>query len=72
MDLDAESSNMLLQVATEITNAYTKGINSNATQLLYDEITDHARNGVIAKDAVDHALKNSAVEAVQPIQNPGN
>jgi hypothetical protein len=72
MDLDAESSNMLLQVATEITNAYTKGINSNATQLLYDEITDHARNGVVAKDAVDHALKNAAVEAVQPTQNPGN
>jgi hypothetical protein len=71
-DLDAESSNTLLQVATEITNAYTKEINSNGTQLLYDEITDHARNGVVAKDAVDHALKNAAIEAVQPTQNPGN
>lgn len=71
-DLDAESSNMLLQVATEITNQYTKEINSNGTQLLYDDITDHARNGVIAKDAVDHALKNAPIEAVQPVQNPGN
>ena len=71
-DLDAESSKMLLQVATEITNEYTKQIDSNATQLLYDDITDHARNGVVAKDAVDHALKNAAVEAIQPIQNPGN
>ena len=71
-DLEAESSNMLLQVATEITNQYTKEINSNSTQLLYDDITDHARNGVVAKDAVDHALKNAAIEAVQPVQNPGN
>ena len=71
-DLDAESSKMLLQVATEITNEYTKQIDSHATQLLYDDITDHARNGVVAKDAVDHALKNAAVEVIQPIQNPGN
>jgi hypothetical protein len=62
-DLDAETSKMLLQIATEITNEYTKEINSNATQLLYDNITDHARNGVVAKDAVDHAIKNAPVEA---------
>jgi hypothetical protein len=70
-DLDAESSKALLEVATQITDEYTKEINSNSTQLLYDNITDHARNGVIAKDAVDHALKNSAVEAA-PAQNPAN
>jgi hypothetical protein len=71
-DLDAESSKMLLQVATNITNEYTKEINTNPTQLLYDTITDHARNGVAAKDAVDHALKNAAIEATQPTANPGN
>jgi hypothetical protein len=65
-DLDAESAKMLLQVATDITNEYNKELNSNPTQLLYDAMTDHARNGVIAKDAVDHALKNAAIESTQP------
>jgi len=71
-DLDAETNKMLLEVANEITNEYTKEINSTRTQLLYDDITDHARNGVVAKDAVDHALKNAAVEATQPATNLGN
>lgn len=62
-DLDSASSQKLLEIATEITNEYTKEINSSPTQLLYDNITDHSRNGVVAKDAVDHAIKNAAVEA---------
>ena len=62
-DLDAASSQKLLEIATEITNEYTKEINSNSTQLLYDDITDHSRNGVVAKDAVEHAIKNATVEA---------
>jgi hypothetical protein len=62
-DLDAASSQKLLEIATEITNAYTTQIDNNSTQLLYDNITDHSRNGVIAKDAVEHAIKNAAVEA---------
>ena len=69
-DLDAESSKILLQVATDITNEYNKELNSNPTQLLYDDITDHSRNGVIAKDAVDHALKNVAIESAQPASSP--
>jgi hypothetical protein len=71
-DLDSEASRMLVQVATDITNEYNKELNVNATQLLYDDITDHSRNGVTAKDAVDHALKNAAIEAAQPRSNPGN
>jgi hypothetical protein len=69
-DLDAESAKALLQVATDFTNEYNKELNTNPTQLLYDTITDHARNGVIAKDAVDHAIKNTAIEAVQPGTSP--
>ncbi len=71
-DLDAESSKILLQVATDITDEYNKELNSGPPQLLYDAITDHARNGVVAKDAVDHALKNTAIESTQPTTNPGN
>jgi hypothetical protein len=65
-DLDAESAKMLQLVATDITNEYNRQLDSNPTQLLYDNITDHSRNGVIAKDAVEHALKNAAIEAAQP------
>jgi hypothetical protein len=69
-DLDAESAKMLQQVASDITNEYNRQLNSNPTQLLYDNITDHSPNGVFAKDAVDHALKNAAIEATQPTSGP--
>jgi hypothetical protein len=62
-ELDVALNQKLLEVATEINDEYTKEINSNSTQLLYDDITDHSRNGVIPKDAVDHAIKNAPIEA---------
>jgi hypothetical protein len=71
-DLDAESAKMLQQVAADITDEYNEELNANPTQLLYDSITDHARNGVIARDAVDHAIKNAAIDSTQPPTNPGN
>lgn len=61
-DLDSASSQKLLEIATEITDEYTKEINSNSTQLLYDDITDHSRNGTDPKEAVAHAIKNAPVE----------
>lgn len=70
-DLDAETAKAILQTANQITEEYGKKLNPNPTQLLYDDITDHARNGVIAKEAVDHALKNAAVEATQPTASSG-
>ena len=65
-DLDAESNKVLQQMADEITTEYNKELNPQPTQLLYDTITDHGRNGVVAKDAVAHALKNTAIESTQP------
>ena len=62
-DLDAATNQALFQIANEITDEYTKEINNSSTQLLYDNITDHSRNGVVAKDAVEHAIKNAAIEA---------
>jgi hypothetical protein len=70
-DLDAETAKALLQAANDITAEYNKRLNANSTQLLYDDITDHARNGVDPKDAVDHALKNAAIEATQSTTNSG-
>jgi hypothetical protein len=71
-DLGAESSKMLQQMATDITDEYNKEINPGPTQLLYDAITDHGRNEVVVKDAVTHALKNIAIESTQPRTNPQN
>jgi hypothetical protein len=72
MDLGAESSKMLRQMATDITDEYNKELNPRPTQLLYDAITDHGRNDVVVKDAVAHAIKNVTIESTQPTTNPGN
>jgi hypothetical protein len=71
-DLGAESSKMLQQMATDITDEYNKALNPGPTQLLYDTITDHGRNEVVVKDAVAHAIKNVMIEATQPTTNPGD
>ena len=61
-DLDAESNKALQQIAADITDEYNRELNTEPTQLLYDSITDHSRNEVVAQDAVDHALKNVSIE----------
>jgi hypothetical protein len=65
-DLDAESIKALQQMAAEITEEYDRELNTEPTQLLYDTITDHSRNDVVAKDAADHALKNISIESAPP------
>jgi hypothetical protein len=65
-DLDAASRKALQDAGAEITDEYSKELNSNAAQLLYDSITDHSRNEVVYSDAVAHALKNVAIESPQP------
>jgi hypothetical protein len=65
-DLDAEFHKALQQIGAEMTEEYDKELNTNPAQLLYDTITDHSRNDVAVQDAVDHALKNAAVESAQP------
>ena len=71
-DLAAESTKLFQQVATEITDEYSKELNPGPTQLLYDGITDHGRNGAVVKDAVAAAIKNVAAESPRPAMNPGN
>ena len=71
-DLNAESTKVLQQMASDITAEYNRELNPGPTQLLYDSITDHGRNEVVVKDAVAHALKNTAIESPQPTANPGN
>lgn len=66
MDLSAESTRMLQQMAADITDEYKKQLNPGPTQLLYDDITDHGRNEVVVKDAVAHALKNTTIESPSP------
>jgi hypothetical protein len=62
-DLDAESNKILNQLAAEITAEYNRELNPGPTQQLYDTITDHSRNGVVANDAVAHAIKNVIIES---------
>jgi hypothetical protein len=62
-DLHAEFSKLLQQMGAEITDEYNKELNPEPTQLLYDSITDHSRNEVVAGDAVAHALKNVTIES---------
>jgi len=65
-DLNAESLKALQQMAAEITEEYDRELNPEPTQLLYDAITDHSRNEVVAQDAADHALKNISIESTPP------
>jgi hypothetical protein len=69
-DLAVESTKMLEQMAADITDEYKRELNPGPTQLLYDSITDHGRNEVVVKDAVAHALKNTAIESPLPASNP--
>jgi hypothetical protein len=62
-NLAAESDEALHKMAVDITDQYNRELNPAPTQLLYDAITDHSRNGVAAKDAVIHALKNVTMES---------
>jgi hypothetical protein len=70
-DLNAESSKALQGIGAEITDEYGKELAPSPAQLLYDSITDHSRNDVAVQDAVDHALKNVAVESA-PAANLDN
>jgi hypothetical protein len=62
-DLQAEANKFLQQTAAAITADYSRELNPGPTQLLYDSITDHSRNEVVVKDAVAHAIKNTAIES---------
>lgn len=72
-DLDAALDKSLKQAGAEITDEYDKEMNTEATQLRYDDITDHSRNEVNAADGVDQALKDMAVDSSEPAATaPGN
>jgi hypothetical protein len=55
-DLNAAFNTWLQQEGADITDEYDAELNPGPTQLRYDEITDHARNDVVAKDAVAQAI----------------
>jgi hypothetical protein len=65
-DLNTESNKTLEQMASEITAEYNRELNTEPAQLLYDSITDHSRNEVVANDAVAHTLKNVSIESPRP------
>jgi hypothetical protein len=62
-DLQAESNKFLQQSAAAVIADYSRELNPAPAQLLYDSITDHSRNQVVVKNAVEHAIKNASVES---------
>lgn len=65
-DLNAAFNTWLQQEGADITDEYDAGLNPSPAQERYDEITDHSRNDVVAKDAVAQALKEAAVGSAVP------
>jgi hypothetical protein len=65
-DLNAESGKALQQMAAEINDEYERELDPEPTQLLYEAITNHGRNEVVARDAAAHAIKNIRIESTQP------
>jgi hypothetical protein len=55
-DIDGEADKALQNVGSEITAEYIRQLDPNSAQLRYDEITDHARNDVLVRDAVSQVL----------------
>jgi hypothetical protein len=56
-DLRGQMSKLLEQMSTDITDEYNQEVTPEPTQLRFDAITDHGRNGVAAADAMAQALK---------------
>ena len=59
-DLHAEFTKALLQMGSDITAAYNDKLTPGPAQQRYDDLTDHSRNDVPARDAVAQALKETA------------
>jgi len=70
-DQDAEASKALQQVASDITDEYNKELNPEPAQSLYDSITNHGVNDIVAKDAAASAIRNVVIEPPPPAASPG-
>lgn len=62
-DLSGEADKALQQLAAEITDEFRRDLNPEPAQLLYESITNHGRNEVVAKEAAAHAIKNIGIES---------
>jgi len=58
-DLKSEFDKLLQQAGNEITDEYNRDLNVQAAQLRFDAITDHSRNDVDAREAVEQTLKEA-------------
>jgi len=58
-DLNEESSKALRKMSADITGEYNDQLTPGPAQQHYDDLTDHSRNDMAAKDAVAQALKEA-------------
>jgi len=71
-DLGGEANRLLEQMAQGFTNEYNKELDPDPAQQLYDTITDHSRNDMAAKDAVEVALKDAEETSPHPVTTAAN
>jgi hypothetical protein len=69
-DLNEELRKALQEMGDEITGEYNKELDPEPAQLRYDDITDHSRNDVEAKDAVAQVLSEFGGGAGNAGSNP--
>lgn len=62
-DLNAEFTKALLQMSSDVTAEYNDKLTPGPAQQRYDDLTDHSRNDVPAKDAVAQALRETGNSA---------
>lgn len=62
-DLNAEFTKALLQMSSNVTAEYNDKLTPGPAQQRYDDLTDHSRNDVPAKDAVAQALRETGNSA---------
>ena len=67
-DLNAAANDALRQRAAEFTKEYNRELNPEPAQQIYDNITDHSRNEMTAKEAVPLALQNAQMTEIGPAQ----
>ena len=59
-NLDAEIDRALQKMSADVTDEYNRKVSPEAAQMRFDELTDHARNEVVAAEAVARAIQSSA------------
>jgi hypothetical protein len=62
----ADFKKLLQATASQITSDYNRQLSVEPAQTLYDRITDHSRNEIPFRDAIEQAIRQASSPATQP------